>query len=93
MKEISEHFTYEELTYSRIAVENALGNVPGETELKALKVLATNTLEPLREVLGAPIAVTSGFRSPEVNRLAGGVPASGHVKGEAADCYTPLGAR
>ena len=53
MKEISEHFTYEELTYSRIAVENALGNVPGETELKALKVLATNTLEPLRQVLGS----------------------------------------
>lgn len=93
MKEISEHFTYTELTYSRIAVENALDNTPGETELQALKALAANTLEPLRESLGAPIAVTSGFRCPEVNRRAGGVATSQHIKGEAADCYTPLGAR
>lgn len=50
-------------------------------------------LEPLRECLGAPIIVTSGFRNPAVNRLVGGVAASQHTKGEAADCYTPLGAR
>lgn len=93
MKKISGHFTYEELTYSRVAVENALDNTPGGTELDALKRLAEKVLEPLRGRLDAPIAVTSGFRSPEVNRLAGGVPGSQHVKGEAADCYTPLGAR
>lgn len=93
MKKISEHFTYEELTYSRVAVENALDNTPGEIELDALKRLADKVLEPLRGRLDAPIAVTSGFRSPEVNRLAGGVSGSQHVKGEAADCYTPLGAR
>ena len=92
MKKISGHFTYEELTYSRVAVEKALDNTPGGTELDALKRLAEKVLEPLRGRL-APIAVTSGFRSPEVNRLAGGVPGSQHVKGEAADCYTPLGAR
>lgn len=93
MKNFSEHFTYKEFTYSRIAVENALDNTPGETELAALERLAANVLEPLRKHLGAPIAVTSGFRSPAVNRLAGGVTTSQHTKGEAADCYTPLGAR
>ena len=44
-------------------------------------------LQPLRVVYGKPIAITSGYRSPEVNRLVGGVPSSQHVKGEAADCY------
>lgn len=93
MKKISGHFTYEELTYSRIAAENGLDNQPGSAELEALGRLAENTLEPLRGYLGSPIAVTSGFRSPEVNCLAGGVASSQHLKGEAADCYTPLGAR
>ncbi len=64
MKKISGHFTYEELTYSRVAVEKALDNTPGGTELDALKRLAEKVLEPLRGRLDAPIAVTSGFRSP-----------------------------
>ncbi|MBC5633475.1 hypothetical protein H8S65_11960 [Parabacteroides sp. N37] len=82
-----------ELTRSYAATENGLDNSPGETELAALKRLAVDVLEPLRECLGAPIIVTSGFRNPAVNRLVGGVAASQHTKGEAADCYTPLGAR
>ena len=93
MKKLSEHFTIDELTHSYAAVENGLDNSPSETELAALKQLAVNVLEPLRKCLGAPIIVTSGFRNSTVNRLVGGVTASQHTKGEAADCYTPLGAR
>ena len=93
MKNLSEHFTIGELTRSYAATENGLDNSPGETELAALKRLAVDVLEPLRECLGAPIIVTSGFRNPAVNRLVGGVAASQHTKGEAADCYPPLGAR
>lgn len=93
MKKLSEHFTVDELMRSHAAVENGLDNRPGETELLALTQLAENLLEPLRKCLGAPIVITSGFRSPAVNRLVGGVATSQHTKGEAADCYTPLGAR
>lgn len=93
MKQLSEHFTYNELTHSNTATENGLDNTPGETELAALKRLAENTLEPLRRCLGAPIIINSGYRCPAVNRLVGGVATSQHTKGEAADCYTPLGAR
>ena len=32
-----------------------------------------------------PIIINSGYRSPEVNRLAGGVPSSNHVTGCAVD--------
>ena len=90
---LSPHFTIDELTYSRTAVENGLDNTPPETALAALKQLVENLLEPLRECLGSPIAVTSGYRSPEVNRLVGGVATSQHTKGEAADCYTAAGPR
>ena len=46
---------------------------------------------PLRDRLGEPIAITSGYRCPEVNRLVGGVVNSQHTRGEAADCYAACG--
>lgn len=88
---LSEHFTLEELTYSRTAVENGIANDPSPQEKASLQYLADNLLEPLRQFYKKPIAVLSGFRNKEVNRLVGGVATSQHVKGEAADCYTPEG--
>lgn len=86
---LSEHFSLEEMCYSRIAVENGIDNSPPEKEQRALKHLATDLLEPLRKLYGKPIAILSGYRSEKVNRLAGGVSSSQHLRGEAADCYTP----
>ena len=90
-EKLSNNFTLDELLYSRIANEHGLLNKPNSMQLAALRDLVTNVLQPLRDFLGAPIAITSGFRSPEVNRLAGGVPSSQHIRGEAADCYVPDG--
>ena len=41
-------------------------------------------LEPAREVVG-PIIINSGFRSPRVNAMVGGVKNSQHLLGQAAD--------
>ena len=87
---LSEHFTLEELTYSRTAVENAIANEPAAQAKASLQHLAGCLLEPLRQLYKKPIAVLSGYRNKEVNRLVG-VATSQHVKGEAADCYTPEG--
>lgn len=86
---LSKHFSLKEMTYSQIAVENALDNTPPPAARQALNYLATHLLEPLRVLYGKPIAILSGFRSEAVNHLAGGVSSSQHRKGEAADCYTP----
>ena len=88
---LSDHFALEEFTYSRIAVENALDNTPPAEAKSALQCLVTCLLEPLRQLYKAPIAILSGYRSEAVNRLAGGVSASQHRKGEAADCYIAEG--
>lgn len=88
---LSEHFTLEELTYSRTAVENAIANEPPTQARASLQHLANCLLEPLRQLYKKPIAILSGYRNKEVNRLVGGVATSQHVKGEAADCYTPEG--
>jgi uncharacterized protein YcbK (DUF882 family) len=52
--------------------------------LANIRKLASN-LQVLRDTLGAPIVITSGLRSVEQNRAAGGVPRSRHLTGEAAD--------
>lgn len=88
---LSEHFTLEELTYSRTAIENAIANEPPAQARISLQHLASCLLEPLRQLYKKPIAILSGYRNIEVNRLVGGVATSQHVKGEAADCYTPEG--
>ncbi len=88
---LSEHFTLEELTYSRTAVEHAIDNTPSPEAKVSLQHLTGCLLEPLRQLYKKPIAVLSGYRNKEVNRLVGGVSTSQHLKGEAADCYTPEG--
>lgn len=88
---LSRNFTFEELTYSRIAIEHGLENVPAPLAFQSLKNLATFLLQPLRDRYGSAIAITSGYRNETVNLLAGGVKNSQHTKGEAADCYIAEG--
>ncbi|WP_353769380.1 D-Ala-D-Ala carboxypeptidase family metallohydrolase, partial [Parabacteroides sp.] len=58
---LSEHFSLEELTYSRIAVENGLDNEPPPAVRQSLCYLAVHLLEPLRGLYNSPIAVLSGY--------------------------------
>ena len=44
-----------------------------------------NQLQVLRDYLGKPIKINSGYRSPEHNASIGGVSNSQHVLGKAAD--------
>lgn len=46
-------------------------------------------MEQVRAVLGYPITISSGYRSPAVNKAVGGVATSDHVKGYAVDFTCP----
>ena len=59
--------------------------------VRGIRRLVERLLQPLRDRLGEPIAILSGYRSDELNRLVGGVPSSQHRLGEAADCYCAAG--
>ncbi|MDR2968362.1 MAG: peptidase M15 [Tannerellaceae bacterium] len=83
---ITENFSWEEMQESRIARERGISNTPGTAERAAMERLVRELLQPLRDIYGQPIRITSGYRSAELNRLVGGVPDSQHTKGEAADC-------
>ena len=65
--------------------------VPDAAATANIRRLVERLLQPLRDRLGEPIAILSGYRSDELNRLVGGVPSSQHRLGEAADCYCTAG--
>ena len=43
-------------------------------------------LQEFRDKIGKPIKITSGYRSPEHNKIIGGASNSYHMKGMAIDC-------
>lgn len=86
---LSPHFTLGEMTVSQAASRRGLDNTPGPAVIEALKALCVNLLEPIRVHYGRPVVVTSGYRSPRVNKAVGGSPTSQHCLGEAADFTVP----
>lgn len=79
------YFTMSELTDSSVARLLHIINRPDAEAAKNLEALVHHILDPARELLGAPIRVSSGYRVPELNRAVGGVRDSQHITGEAAD--------
>ncbi|HAT81207.1 MAG TPA: peptidase M15 [Flavobacterium sp.] len=78
---LTNNFTLSELTHTN----TGLINEPNAQQLAALKELAVNVLQPLREKCGFNIHVNSGFRNLQVNTKVKGSKTSQHMKGEAAD--------
>lgn len=86
---LSPNFTLAEFTASQTAARRGIDNDPPLEVVAALKRTAQG-LEAVRVRLGgAPIHVTSGYRSLELNRAIGSKDTSQHVKGEAADFIAP----
>jgi hypothetical protein len=85
MTEISKNVTYAEAIKSQTATRLGLENTPNEEQLENMKKVANECFQKAREHFGVPIAVTSFFRSPEVNRAIGGSTTSEHCQGKAMD--------
>lgn len=86
---LSKNFTLGELTVSQEAARSGLKNTPNTAQTQALRLLCKNILQPLRDLTGKPLVVSSGFRSVTINRRIGGASSSQHCKGEAADFTIP----
>lgn len=71
---LSEHFTLAEF---------CRGGEPPADSIPLAQEFCVKVLEPLRAHLGAPVIITSGYRSPGHNAAVGGVADSCHV-------WTPL---
>ena len=82
---LSAHFSLAEFTTTQI---RGVDNTPSAEVIEHLEVTARQ-MERIREFLAHPIIVTSGYRSPEVNRRVGGSPTSAHIQGWAVDFLSP----
>ncbi|MDD6894989.1 MAG: D-Ala-D-Ala carboxypeptidase family metallohydrolase [Prevotellaceae bacterium] len=87
--ELTKNFSLEEMLRSDTAKRCGITNKPKaeeETEVvENLKALCVEVLQPLRDFLGKPVVVSSGYRCRELNEKVGGVSNSQHLTGEAAD--------
>lgn len=81
---LTAHFTLEEFTESQVATRRRIDNTPAPRIIDNLRRVA-EILEQVRAVVGRPIVVSSGYRSPALNVAVGGARKSAHVNGLAAD--------
>ena len=85
---LSPHFSLKEMTDSLTAVKHGIANIPSPEAVENLRRLCEGCLEPLREAIGLPIIITSGYRTKTLNAmLAHASDRSQHMLGQAADFH------
>ena len=82
---LSKNFTLSELTKSQTAVRKNIKNEPSTAHVENLIHLAETVLQPIRDHVGKPVVISSGYRSPELCEAIGSSTKSQHARGEAAD--------
>ena len=81
---LSKNFSLSEITRSSTAIRKGINNNPNEEHLYNIKILINEIVQPMRDDIG-PIRISSGYRSPQLNRAIGGSNKSQHCKGQALD--------
>lgn len=82
---LTKNFSLLELVSSETASRRGIDNRPSNAVTENLKRLAVNVLQPIRDWYGKAINITSGYRSPKLNKAIGGSTTSDHCFGNAAD--------
>lgn len=82
---VTENFKWYEFFKSQTAKRHGINNyIETNYILNNIKNLTENILQPVRDFFG-PIRITSGYRSPKLNKIIGGSIYSNHCYGFAAD--------
>jgi zinc D-Ala-D-Ala carboxypeptidase len=84
---LSKNFSLAEMLESQTATRFGVSEQfrPSKIVVDNLTLLCTHILQPLRDKLGTPIRISSGYRHKRTNELVGGASTSQHVRGQAAD--------
>ncbi|HVZ29646.1 MAG TPA: D-Ala-D-Ala carboxypeptidase family metallohydrolase [Asticcacaulis sp.] len=85
---ISRYFTLSEMTFSSTATRLGIDNTPSAGIVSALTDTAQH-MDAIRILLGNPIHVDSGYRSPALNNAVKGASNSAHLTGRAVDFVCP----
>lgn len=87
--QLTKHFKLSEFISSDTASRLHIDNTPSLEVVTNLQQLCFHVLEPMRNWFDVPITISSGYRSPALNKAVGGVPNSQHLTGQAADIHLP----
>ncbi|WP_056928783.1 D-Ala-D-Ala carboxypeptidase family metallohydrolase, partial [Candidatus Symbiothrix dinenymphae] len=82
---ITANFDLEEFVKSPTASRLGIDNTPGEAITENIKKVITEVMQPIRDLIGEPVYVNSGYRCPALNAKVGGVKTSKHLQGLACD--------
>lgn len=82
-------FWLSEFLASDTAVRKGLSNAPDIGEMANIRSILAPGMQRVRECLGHPVTISSGYRSAAVNRAVGGSKTSQHTQGLAADFTAP----
>ena len=84
MMKLSPNFTLQEMVATS---HRGLQDTPTLAVVQNLQKLCVLVLQPLRDAIGRPVYINSGYRSKRLNARVGGVPNSRHLQGKAADIH------
>jgi hypothetical protein len=84
------YFTFTEFERSVTAALKGYDNEAPREARRNIEYLVDTVMDPLREFLGCPVIITSGYRCRDLNHDVGGSPTSQHLLGLAAD-FVPNG--
>ena len=82
---LSKNLTLAEATKSQVASRRGIDNTPNAEQIRNLQLVAQHVFQPIREHFDVPVAVTSGFRSKQLNTAIKGAKNSEHTLGRALD--------
>jgi hypothetical protein len=66
-----------------------IDNMPPTRVLATLRNVLIPAMQEVRDLLGMPVVIKSGYRSPELNTIVRGARTSDHLTGHAADFVAP----
>ena len=89
--QLSANFFLSEFLTSQSAVREGITEqfTPPDEVIANVKALCENVLQPMRDIIGVPLHVNSGYRCPRLNEKIGGAKNSQHMTGHAADIECP----
>lgn len=83
---LSKNLSLKECLRSDTAKRLGITNQPHEDwVIENLRAVAEHVFQPVRDGIGVPVFVSSGYRSPELNKAIGGSVRSQHMEGRALD--------
>ncbi len=88
-EQITPNFWLSEFLESETADRFTIDNTPLPDDLANIRTMLAPGMQSVRDCLGTPVFITSGYRSFEVNRAVRGSRRSQHTQGLAADFKAP----